>query len=242
MSAYNYNTELNNWSTCGEWQKSNSYCECSLSLHFFFSCSRWVFYWGRGAPGTCFSREGGVGCIWRWLGFLNQNGWRHILKMLDRNEWGHRIRAVPTGWGRLVGVGALLLYNSVQISWGIYTANTSTLIHEEKERERMGSKLNEHRGKKKQQKKQKQTIIHNFVGFLLCFSEDSESISSFLFCQKVRVTLRAGAALFLSCVREASKRQLPVNWSAGRLGAARHWVKSSEVRRSCVSCRWRLGG
>lgn len=136
------------------------------------------------------------------------------------------------GWA---GRGGGLYCYIIQCRFMSNTTNKSThfMIHEEKERERMGIELNEQREK---------MILHNSVGFLLCFCEDSALVSIFFLSERVRVTVRAGASLSLTCVREASKRQLPVNWSAGRLGAARHWVKSSEVRRSCVSCRWRLGG
>lgn len=152
----------------------------------------------------------------------------------DSNKWGHQIK------GEWVG----------RVGWGLYcfiiqcrfmsnTTDTSTqyMIHDEKERERMGIELNEQK---------KKMNITQLCWVWLCFCEDSASVSTYIYflSERVRVTVWAGASLSLSvcvtCVREASKRQLPVNWSAGRLGAARHWVKSSEVRRSCVSCRWRL--
>lgn len=75
------------------------------------------------------------------------------------------------------------------------TTNKSThfMIHEEKERERMGIELNEQREK---------MILHNSVGFLLCFCEDSALVSIFFLSERVRVTVRAGASLSLSLASE----------------------------------------
>lgn len=97
-----------------------------------------------------------------------------------------------------------------------HTTNTSThcVIHEEKERERMGIELNEQREKN----------IYEYHTTLLGFRCVSVKILRWfllffsffvLLSECVRVTVRAGASLSLSlsltCVREASKRQLPVN-------------------------------
>lgn len=76
------------------------------------------------------------------------------------------------------------------------------MIHEEKERERMGIELNEQR--------EKMNNTQLLLGFCCVFCEDSALVSIFL-SERVRVTVRAGASLSLTCVREASKRQLPVN-------------------------------
>lgn len=81
------------------------------------------------------------------------------------------------------------------------------MIHEEKERERMGIELNE------QREKMNSTQLVGFrcvsVKILLYFFVVVVFCCFSLFF--VRVTVRAGASLSLTCVREASKRQLPVN-------------------------------
>lgn len=70
------------------------------------------------------------------------------------------------------------------------------MIHEEKERERMGIELNEQKGK------------NEYYTTLLGFVVSVKILRWFLFLsERVRVTVRAGASLSLSCVREASKRQ-----------------------------------
>lgn len=83
-----------------------------------------------------------------------------------------------------------------------------SMIHEEKERERMGIELNEQRGEKNE-------YYTTCCWVLLCFCEDSAMVFYFFFffflSERVRVTVWAGASLSLTCVREASKRQLPVN-------------------------------
>lgn len=200
---------------------------CSLSFYFFFSPKeggRWKL--GEGMGGG-FWIEGD--CV---IFFWNQE----VLRQMDViDHWLTKLELIKGGWVGRSGWGSLLLYNSVQIyEWKHKLVHPEWFMKKKKEKEWELNSMN--RGKK--------WILHNFfVGFRCVSREDSALVFLFLFfflSERVRVTVRAGASLSLTCVREASKRQLPVNWSAGRLGAARHWVKSSEVRRSCVSCRWRL--
>lgn len=198
-----------------------------LSFCFFFSPYR--LRWGVGGGG------GGSHLSWRVMSFLwNHSGLHHV----ETELWfvlrggGSKSERLEEGGGDGVMGWGLYCY-TVQCRLESNYSSTRHMTHEEKERERRGPELHE------QMRKMDITQLCRWVW--LRFWRFCVGFLHFL-C--VRVTVWAGAplSLCLTCVREASKRQLPVNWSAGRLGAARHWVKSSEVRRSCVSCRWRLGG
>lgn len=159
----------------------------SLSFYFFFSLPKGGC-WNRVGAGKRGTFDG------HYVITLKPNGLRQIdILSFDSYKWGHQIRAIKkeggwAGWG-----GGLYCY-IIQCRFMSNTTNTSTqyMIHEEKERERMGIELNEQREKMN---------ITQLCWVLLCFCEDSALVSIFL-SERVRVTVRAGASLSLSLASE----------------------------------------
>ena len=116
---------------------------CSLSFYFFFSPGRWVG-WSRMGSGWALIFEGAGD----YVIILKPNGLRQIdiELLIHTSEVTKLERLQEGGWA---GRGGGLYCYIIQCRFMSNITNTSTqcMIHEEKERERMGIELNEQREK-----------------------------------------------------------------------------------------------
>lgn len=139
---------------------------CSRSFHFFFSRCRWVFEWGGSRQvllEICLYRSWVKGGRMRVIMLLLWNQMVCVREMANFDLKTSEVTKSEQFRAGQAGRGGCLYCYIIQCRFMSNITNTATqyMIHEEKERERMGIELNEQRGKK--------WIIHNSVGVFVVF-------------------------------------------------------------------------